>query len=114
MASIADFAIDFHILAAESGWKDSALQAVFLKDLSDINKDELAAQEETSHLEELVSLSICVDNHLRGRNRGRTINVPLRPYPLSVTSELDVGELGLYQRALPVSLLLLALGNPCN
>ncbi len=31
--SVSEYAVNFHILAAESGWDDSALQAIFLNGL---------------------------------------------------------------------------------
>lgn len=60
-------------MAAESGWNESALQGVFLKGLSDEDqmKDELAARDETSSLEELISLATRLDNRLRERRRER-------------------------------------------
>ncbi|KAJ0055221.1 hypothetical protein NL108_012724 [Boleophthalmus pectinirostris] len=70
-SSVAQYAIDFRILAHESGWDDIALQSVFLKGLSDNVKDELAARDETSSLEELISLAIRLDNRLRERRRER-------------------------------------------
>ena len=47
----------FQILAVESGWDESALQAVFLKGLSGDIKDELAVRDETSSLRELMELA---------------------------------------------------------
>lgn len=44
-----------------------ALQGVFIQDLSEEIKDELAAIDETDSLETLISLSIRLDNHLRER-----------------------------------------------
>ena len=70
--SVADFAIDFRILAAESGWGDMALLGIFYKGLKDELKDELAVRDETSSLEELISLAIRLDNRLRERRRERS------------------------------------------
>ena len=68
-SSVAQYAIDFRILAAESGWDDTALQGVFMKGLNDRVKDELATRDETNSLEELISLATRLDNRLRERQR---------------------------------------------
>lgn len=69
--SVAQFALSFRILAADSGWGETALQSVFLNGLADRIKDELAARDETSSLEELIALAIRLDNRLRERRRER-------------------------------------------
>lgn len=66
---VAEYAIDFRILATESGWDDTALQDVFIRGLSDNVKDELAARDETRCLDELISLATRLDNRLRERRR---------------------------------------------
>lgn len=71
-SSVAHYAIDFRILAAESGWDDIALQGAFMRGLTDRVKDELAARDETKTLEELISLATRLDNRLRERQRERT------------------------------------------
>lgn len=68
-SSVSQYAIDFRILAAESGWDDTALQGVFMRGLTDRVKDELAARDETNSLEELISLATRLDNRLRERQR---------------------------------------------
>lgn len=70
--SVSTYSIDFRILAAESGWGEAALQTVFSRGLNEELKDELAARDETSSLEELISLAIRLDNRLRERRRERT------------------------------------------
>lgn len=67
--SVSGYALEFCILAVESGWEDSALQAVFLKGLSDKLKDELALQEECGSLNSLIDLAIQLDNRIRERER---------------------------------------------
>ena len=62
----------FQILAAESGWDESTLQAVFLKGLSGDIKDELAVRDEISSLRELMELATRLDNRMRERRRERT------------------------------------------
>ena len=69
--SVSTYSIDFRILAAESGWDEKALQGAFLRGLREELKDELAARDETSSLEELISLAIRLDNRLRERRRER-------------------------------------------
>ena len=70
-APVAQYAIDFRILAAESGWDDAALQSVFLRGLADNVKDELAARDETRSFDELISLATRLDNRLRESRRER-------------------------------------------
>lgn len=69
--SVSQYANNFRILAAESGWDDSALQAVFQKGLACEIKDELALREESPSLNQLIELSIRLDNRLRERSRER-------------------------------------------
>lgn len=70
--SVSAYSIDFRILATECGWDDKALQGIFYRGLSEAVKDELAARDETTNLEDLISLSIRLDNRLRERRRERT------------------------------------------
>ena len=37
--SVAEYSVDFRVLAAESGWGDEALQGVFVHGLADYVKD---------------------------------------------------------------------------
>uniref|UniRef100_A0A8D3CPA5 CCHC-type domain-containing protein n=1 Tax=Scophthalmus maximus TaxID=52904 RepID=A0A8D3CPA5_SCOMX len=67
--SVSQYALDFRILSAECGWDQAALQAVFLKGLSEEIKDELATRDETTSLEELIKLATRLDNRLRERQR---------------------------------------------
>lgn len=67
--SVASYAIEFRILAVESGWNKVAIQGAFVRGLSEEIKDALAARDETDSLEALMSLSVCLDNHLRERRR---------------------------------------------
>ncbi|XP_044220499.1 uncharacterized protein LOC122990974 [Thunnus albacares] len=63
--SVAEFSVEFRTLATESGWNDEALQGFFLSGLSDTVKDELAARDESTSLDELIPLAIRLDNRLR-------------------------------------------------
>ena len=67
--SVAQFASNFRILAAESGWDEMALQSVFVRGLTDRIRDELAVRDETSSLDELIALATRLDNRLRERRR---------------------------------------------
>lgn len=60
--SVSQYAINFRILAAESGWGDAALRADFSKGLNKEIKDELAIWDESSSLNELIELAIRLDN----------------------------------------------------
>ena len=68
---MATHSIDFRILAIESRWDERALQGVLLRGLREELKDELAARDETTSLDDLISLAIRLDNWLRERRRER-------------------------------------------
>lgn len=70
--SVATHSIDFRILAIESGWDERALQTVFLRGLREELRDELAVRDETTSLDELISLAIRLDSRLRERRRERS------------------------------------------
>ena len=69
--SVAEFAVEFRTLAAESGWNNEALQGAFQRALNEDIKDELASRDESRDLDELISCSIRLDNRLRERRRER-------------------------------------------
>uniref|UniRef100_A0A3P9LPJ3 CCHC-type domain-containing protein n=1 Tax=Oryzias latipes TaxID=8090 RepID=A0A3P9LPJ3_ORYLA len=73
---VSAYSIDFRILAAECGWDEKALTGIFYRGLREDIKDELAARDETSSLEELISLSTRLDNRLRERRRERAGGTP--------------------------------------
>ncbi|KAK9513177.1 hypothetical protein VZT92_026735 [Zoarces viviparus] len=75
-ASAAEHSIDFHILAAESGWEERALQGVFLSCLSEELKDKLAVLEEAKTLEDLIALTIRLDTQMQERRRERNYRFP--------------------------------------
>lgn len=66
---MANYLIQFHILAVNSGWNDAALPVVFLKGLGEELKDELAAHDETPSFAALIALTTRLDYHLRERWR---------------------------------------------
>lgn len=69
--SVSQYAVDFRIMAASSGWGDAALKAIFRKGLAGEIKDELAVREESHTLNELIDLSVRIDNRIRERRRER-------------------------------------------
>lgn len=79
--SVADYSIEFRTLAAESGWKDTALQEAFYRGLQDQLKDELATCDDSASLDLFICTSIRLDNHLRERRRER------RPRPSNFSSQ---------------------------
>lgn len=90
--SVADYSVEFRILAIEAGWDEKALQGIFMRGLREELKDELAARDETSSLEELISLAIRLDNRLceRRRERAASSRVPLPlPKPFRLPGSLQ-------------------------
>lgn len=65
--SVAEFIIDFRTAAAEAKWPDRALQSIFGCALSEELKDQLSSRDEPRSSEDLVSLSLRIDNRLRER-----------------------------------------------
>ncbi|KAF7646963.1 hypothetical protein LDENG_00179570 [Lucifuga dentata] len=85
--SVAEYSIDFRVLAAKSGWNEEALQGAYLQGLSKQIKDELAARNEKDSLDSLISLSIRLDNQLQERCRERAGRPVLSPASrLSISS----------------------------
>ena len=70
--SASQYALEFRILAAESGWNDTALQGIFLKGISEEFKDELVTRDEPDSLEALIDLTIRLDNRIRERRREKS------------------------------------------
>uniref|UniRef100_A0A4W6F130 CCHC-type domain-containing protein n=1 Tax=Lates calcarifer TaxID=8187 RepID=A0A4W6F130_LATCA len=79
--SVADYAVEFRILAAETGWDEPALRGIFIRGLAERLKDELAARDEPSTLDALVSLAVRLDNCLRERRREKHATSSSRPAP---------------------------------
>lgn len=86
--SVADYSVEFRILAAEAGWNDEALRGVFLHGLCEQLKDELAVRDETNSLDALINLSIRLDNRMRERRRERSYKSHLSVNSLAVTPTL--------------------------
>uniref|UniRef100_A0A096LQ27 DUF4939 domain-containing protein n=1 Tax=Poecilia formosa TaxID=48698 RepID=A0A096LQ27_POEFO len=70
--SASDFAIDFRIKAAASGWNPIALKSAFFHGLNDQIKDEFAALDEPESLDEFINLTIKLDNRIRARAKERS------------------------------------------
>ncbi|KAK2889879.1 hypothetical protein Q8A73_018179 [Channa argus] len=70
-SSVADFSVEFRVLATEAQWDDAALRTVFRSGLSDPVKDELTHQDPPDSLDELIELAIRLDNRIRERRRER-------------------------------------------
>lgn len=77
--SVADFAVDFGILAAESGWNEPALLCAFRRGLNDPVRDALAMGTRPTVLAELVNRAIELDNHQRARRQER-VSHPTRTH----------------------------------
>ncbi|KAK2899294.1 hypothetical protein Q8A73_012423 [Channa argus] len=69
--SVADFSVEFRVLATEAQWDDAALRIVFRHGLSDPVKDELTHRDPPDSLDELIELAIRLDNRIRERRRER-------------------------------------------
>lgn len=63
----AEYALEFHTLAAESGWNDSAVRVVYRNGLNEELLRELACRDEAAPLDTLIRMSIKLDNLLKER-----------------------------------------------
>ncbi|KAK3523045.1 hypothetical protein QTP86_012674 [Hemibagrus guttatus] len=77
--SAADYAIKFRTLAAQSGWNEAALWAVFREGLNPGLQPELACQEDATSLTQFVATAICLDNLLCQHRAGACPPVSARP-----------------------------------
>ena len=64
--SVAEFAVEFRILAARSRWGDEALRSAFRRGLNESIKD-LILRDQPATLSELIALALKVDDRLRER-----------------------------------------------
>lgn len=69
--SVSEYAVDFRILAVESGWNEAALRSRFSQGLSEQLRDELVYRDEPGSLDQLIALCIRLDNRMRERRTGR-------------------------------------------
>lgn len=111
LKTVADHSIDFRIMAERTGWNELALQGTFLNSLSKTIRDKLATCDEPQSLDELINLSIRIDNRLRERRNERmssyrpwtpTIHVtsegPSAEHPLPETMQAGRGRLSPEER----------------
>ena len=70
--SVAEFAVEFRILAARSLWDDAALSSAFRRRLNDQIKD-LILRDQPSSLSEHIALALKVDDRLRERRLEKSI-----------------------------------------
>ena len=73
--SVAEFAVEFRILAAKSHWGDEALKSAFRRGLSDQIKD-LILRDQPASLSELIALALKVDDRLRERRLEKSTKPP--------------------------------------
>ena len=76
--SVAQYTLQFRILAAESRWNDHALLSVYRKGLNDSIKD-LIVRDTPTTLSELISLSLKMDTRLQERRADKAQRMPSRP-----------------------------------
>ncbi len=89
----AEYTVEFRTLAAQSGWNDVALKAMFHRSLSTELQTELACKGEDSSFSEFVSLAIKIDNLMRQapKCKGSGGNPHDEPMQLNISrfSEVD-------------------------
>ena len=78
---VSDYSIDFRKLAAESDWNEPALWSAFHHGLSGSIKDELAARDPPTGLDDLIATAIRIDGRLQERRRERAQGAPPRRFP---------------------------------
>ena len=76
--SVAEYAVEFRILAAGGHWNDEALMSAFRRGLSDSIKDLILRDRPTS-LDTLIALALQVDDRLRERRLERSHRTPSFP-----------------------------------
>ena len=62
---MADYAVNFCMLAAESAWNQEALFDMFLHGVSEAVKDKLAARDLPTDFDSLIALTIHIDGRLQ-------------------------------------------------
>ena len=84
-----DFALEFRTLAAGAGWNDRALMDHYRCSLREDVRRELACRDTTLSLDELIDMSIRLDNLLaaRGRSEG-VLSIPPPSPPAPTPMEL--------------------------
>ncbi|KAI3377430.1 hypothetical protein L3Q82_008411 [Scortum barcoo] len=64
---VVDYAIQFHTLAADSGWDAPAIKDSFINGLNENVKDQLAPHEPPEEFEDLVDMAVRIDIRLQER-----------------------------------------------
>ncbi|KAI2649034.1 Retrotransposon-derived protein PEG10 [Labeo rohita] len=77
----ADYAIEFRTIAAQSGWNDISLKAVFQKSLNADLQTELACRGEELTFSEFVNLAVKIDNLQRNAPKRKTTRSAPFPAP---------------------------------
>ncbi|KAK3559913.1 hypothetical protein QTP86_026947 [Hemibagrus guttatus] len=77
--STVDYAIKFRTLAAQSGWNNAALWAVFHEGLNPVLQTELACREDATSLTQYIATAIRLDNLLRQHRAGARPPVSSHP-----------------------------------
>ncbi|KAK3560880.1 hypothetical protein QTP86_022914 [Hemibagrus guttatus] len=75
-----DYAIKFHTLAAQSGWNDALLWAVFRAGLNPKLQTELVCRVEATTLSQFVATAIRLDNLMRQHQAGTSRSATVRPW----------------------------------
>ncbi|MEE6513357.1 hypothetical protein FKM82_020926 [Ascaphus truei] len=70
---VAEYALDFWTIAAETSWNDDSLSAAFWQGLSDAIKDQLVTMERPTRLKDLIAVCILVEQRLRERRLERAL-----------------------------------------
>lgn len=86
--SATDYAIGFRTLAAQSGWIDVSLKAVFQQSLNVGLQAELACKEGSQSFSEYVTLAIKIDNLMRN-NPTRSKSPSQRIIPINQASQIS-------------------------
>ena len=89
--SVADYTVEFRILAAESAWGEVALQSAYRKGLSENIKD-LILQKRPPTLNALITLALQVDERVQERRRKRARAGSTHRPTVPKTSSVVVGE----------------------
>ncbi|KAI3355595.1 hypothetical protein L3Q82_018424 [Scortum barcoo] len=70
---VVDYALEFRMLAADSGWNETSIISAFVDGLAEEVKDFLAPLDIPRDFESLVEIASRIDNHLRERERERDV-----------------------------------------
>lgn len=78
--------MDFRIKAAATNWNAAALKSAYFNALNESIKDELVTLDEPATLEDLINLTIRLDNRIRSRTREKNRGDPPARFYGGVTS----------------------------